>query len=135
MRANPTEPERRLWIALRNSRFFAYKFRRQAVIGFRIVDLFCPAKGLVIELDGQTHDPEVDFSRDMQMLRDFGFRTMRFTNHELMTNPEGVLAALKMALDAQPERWPNRRTNECPSRTSPSRPNGADDTGARLTTR
>ena len=109
MRCNPTEPERRLWMALRNSRFFGYKFRRQTVIGFRIVDLFCPAKGLVIELDGDTHDAERDFHRDRRMLRDFGFRTQRFTNHELMTNPDGVLAVLKLALDAQPARWPNRR--------------------------
>jgi very-short-patch-repair endonuclease len=69
------------------------------VIGFRIVDLFCPAKGLVIELD-------------------FGFRTMRFTNRDLMTNPDGVLAALKLVLDGQPERWPNRRGHQSPI-TSP----------------
>lgn len=109
MRGNPTEPERRLWMALRNSRFFGYKFRRQTVIGFRVVDMFCPAKGVVIELDGDTHDAERDFNRDRRMLRDFGFRTVRFTNHELITNPDGVLTALKLALDVQPERWPNRR--------------------------
>jgi hypothetical protein len=69
------------------------------------------------------------------MLNEFGFRVIRVTNEDVMTNCDGVLVALKIELDAQPERWPNRRTNESPSRTSPSRPNGADDTGARLTTR
>ncbi len=52
MRSNLTEPERRLWMALRDKRFKGYKFRRQAIIGDRIMDFFCPAKGLVVELDG-----------------------------------------------------------------------------------
>jgi very-short-patch-repair endonuclease len=106
MRRNPTEPERRLWMQLRTRRFFGHKFRRQAVIGFRIVDLFCPAKGLVIELDGNTHDREKDLRRDQRMLREFGFRCMRFTNADVMGNAEGVLSKLKLALDAQPDRWP-----------------------------
>lgn len=56
MRNNPTEPEKRLWAALRDSRVAGFKFRRQAVIGSRIVDFFCPGRSLVIEVDGDTHD-------------------------------------------------------------------------------
>ena len=44
MRRNPTEPERRLWMELRDSRFYDYKFRRQVVIGSRIVDFFAPRR-------------------------------------------------------------------------------------------
>ncbi len=54
MRREPTEPERRLWQHLRASQLGGYKFRRQATIGGRIVDFFCPLKGLVVEIDGDT---------------------------------------------------------------------------------
>jgi very-short-patch-repair endonuclease len=109
MRNNPTEPEKRLWQALRARQCFGHKFRRQDVIAFRIVDFFCPAKGLAVEIDGNTHDPEVDLRRDRRMLREFGFRVVRFANDEVMRNCDGVLMALKIALDEQAERWPNRR--------------------------
>jgi very-short-patch-repair endonuclease len=105
MRNNPTEPEKRLWSALRARQFFEYKFRRQDVIGFRIVDLFCPARGLAVEIDGDTHEHERDLARDQRMLREFGFRVVRFTNEDVMRNVDGVLTALKLALDAQPARW------------------------------
>jgi len=118
MRNNPTEPERRLWMQLRTRRFFEHKFRRQAVIGFRIVDLFGPAKGLAIELDGDTHDRDDDLRRDQRMLREYGFRCVRFANHEVMGNIDGVLTALKLALDAQPERWSKRREHHPPTPSS-----------------
>jgi very-short-patch-repair endonuclease len=73
MRKNPTEPEKRLWMVLRGSRLAGYKFRRQAVIGWRIVDFFCPEKGLVIEIDGGTHDRDVDLRRDFELERNTGF--------------------------------------------------------------
>ena len=105
MRKNPTEPERRLWMALRDSRFRGWKFRRQAIIAHRIADFFCPAKGLIIELDGDTHDRAADLGQDADLEHRTGFRTMRFTNADVMQNLDGVLAALKEALDQRPDRW------------------------------
>lgn len=118
MRNNPTEPERRLWMQLRTRHFFGHKFRRQVVVGFRIVDLFCPAKGLVVELDGDTHDLEADLRRDGRTMREYGFRCVRFTNGEVMTNIDGVLTALMLALDGQEDRWPNRREHHPPTPSS-----------------
>jgi very-short-patch-repair endonuclease len=59
MRNTPTEPEKRLWRHLSNSQL-GYKFRRQSVIGHYIVDFLCPAKALIVEVDGDTHDAEAD---------------------------------------------------------------------------
>ena len=109
MRRNPTEPERRLWMELRASRFHAHKFRRQVVLGRRIVDFFCPAKGLVIEIDGDTHEAERDRVRDARLRQDFGFEVVRFANPEVMKNLDGVLIALQIALERRPERWLKRR--------------------------
>ncbi|MBB3860307.1 very-short-patch-repair endonuclease [Novosphingobium hassiacum] len=105
MRREPTEPERRMWMALRDSRLGGHKFRRQTVIEHRIADFFCPAKGLIVEIDGETHDRERDQIRDASLERRTGFHTVRFTNHEIMTNLEGVQTALLLALQAQADRW------------------------------
>jgi very-short-patch-repair endonuclease len=105
MRREPTEPERRLWRALSGSKLNGLKFRRQAPIGDRIVDFLCPAKGLVVEIDGVTHDRERDGARDRQLQERHGFSTVRFTNAEVMSNLEGVLDSLVMRAMALPDRW------------------------------
>jgi len=105
MRREPTEPERRLWMALRDSRLSGYKFRRQAVIGSRIADFFCPAKGLIVELDGETHDRGRDLRRDAIMERATGYATVRFTNRDIIENLEGVLVSLLASLGARQDRW------------------------------
>ena len=115
MRNNPTEQEWRLWMQLRGSRFAGHKFRRQALIGHRIVDFFNPAKGLVVEVDGDTHDREADVVRDSRMEASFGFRTIRFTNLEVMREMDGCLTMLRQVLDAQADRWPGRHHPPAPS--------------------
>jgi len=108
LRNNPTEPEKRIWMALRSSRFEGFKFRRQDVIGNRIVDFFWPARGLIVEIDGHTHDAEVDAVRDTRMSRNFGFTTVRFTNDDVMRNLDGCLMRLQEVLLETPERWGGR---------------------------
>jgi len=59
MRKEPSEPEQRLWLALRAKRFENVKFRRQKVIQDHayktIVDFAANDPKLVIELDVDTH--------------------------------------------------------------------------------
>jgi very-short-patch-repair endonuclease len=104
MRGNPTEPEKRLWRRLSNSQLGGYKFRRQAVIGQHIVDFLCPAKALIVEVDGDTHvDPAVDAQRDAT-LKARGYHIIRVTNSDIMTNIDGVLQHLLNMLEALPSR-------------------------------
>ena len=110
LRLHATEPERRLWNALRAKRFRGYKFRRQVVVGHRIVDFFCPRMGLAIEVDGDTHNFEVDQDKDRAMEREFGFRVVRFTNADVMHNLDGVLIELQSVLDPLPNRWVARKS-------------------------
>ncbi len=76
-----TEIERKLWYALRDSRFVRVKFRRQVPIGPYIVDFASYAARLVIELDGSQHAEtnyiEKDLKRDL-FIRHQGYRILRF---------------------------------------------------------
>ncbi|SDC35664.1 Very-short-patch-repair endonuclease [Sphingomonas sp. YR710] len=104
MRRNPTEPEKRLWRVLSNGQLDGFKFRRQAVIGGHIADFLCPRKGLVVEVDGDTHaDPVAEARRDAA-LRSHGFTVFRVTNADVMGNIEGVWLQLRDMLRALPDR-------------------------------
>lgn len=114
MRCEPTEAEKRLWRRLRNSQLGGYKFRRQAVLEPYIADFFCPAKGLVVEVDGDTHTPSKNERRDV-VLADRGYPTLRFTNREVRENLEGVLETLLSRLQGLPDRWSGSRVSPTPA--------------------
>lgn len=98
MRNDPTEPERRLWSKLSGSQLNGFKFRRQEVIGRAIVDFWCPAASLAVEVDGDTHsDPEKEARRDAY-LAGLGVRVLHISNIDVMRNIEGVLAAITEVL-------------------------------------
>ena len=103
MRRNPTELEVRVWRHLSNSQL-GHKFRRQHVIFPYICDFFCPSKGLVVEVDGDTHDQAYDERRDARLAAE-GFATLRFTNHQVWDNLDGVVLTISEALQARPDRW------------------------------
>jgi len=98
MRRNPTEPEKRVWRILSASQLAGYKFRRQAVLPPYIADFLCPAVRLIVEVDGDTHDSAKDDRRD-QALSARGYRTLRVTNDDVMSNISGVAWAIAAALD------------------------------------
>jgi very-short-patch-repair endonuclease len=55
LRCNQTEEEKKLWRALRGHRFAGFKFRRQHPSGIYILDFYCAAARLDVELDGFQH--------------------------------------------------------------------------------
>jgi very-short-patch-repair endonuclease len=103
MRRNPTEPEKRLWRHLSGSKVDSLKFRRQEVIGPYIADFMCPSRSLILEVDGDTHDEAKDRLRD-DVLAQFGFLVLRVTNHDVMSNAEGVLEAIRHAASGRSSR-------------------------------
>jgi very-short-patch-repair endonuclease len=98
LRQNMTQAERLLWARLRKNRVERRHFRRQQIIAGFIVDFYCHSAALIIELDGPIHDlkKESDYQRET-ILREMGFRILRFQNEEVFDNIEKVLSEI--------ERW------------------------------
>ena len=121
LRSASTPFEVQIWRRLSHSRLGGHKFRRQHVIGSCIVEFFCPAKGLILEVDGDTHDAELDAVRDQRHAR-LGYPTMRFSNAEVGKNLTGVLESLLERLGQLPDRWPADEAVSHPGSALPSPP-------------
>ena len=95
LRKRPTDAERLLWKHLRTKQIDGLKFRRQEPIGKYIADFACFDRTLIIEVDGGQHSPEVDADRDAWM-QSQGFKILRFWNHDVLQNIEGVLEVIRL---------------------------------------
>ena len=97
LRRNQTEAEKRLWWHLRSRQFEGAKFVRQEQIGPHITDFACRTARLAIELDGGQHSESIDTPRT-EVIESFGYRILRFWNHDVLANTEGVLEAIRQEL-------------------------------------
>jgi very-short-patch-repair endonuclease len=103
MRSEPTGPEARLWYHLRAKRLNGVKFSNQVLIGPYTVDFAARSLKLVIELDGDSHATQERYdARRTAWLQEQGYRVIRFTNSDVMTNEAAVLQAIIDALAALP---------------------------------
>lgn len=92
-----------MWLALRADRFEGQQFTRQTVVAPYIVDFASKSGKLVIEIDGDTHTAEDRYdARRTEFLESMGYRVIRFANHDVLSNMEGVLSAVSEALRAPP---------------------------------
>ena len=100
LRKNATKEERRLWYEFLKEH--PLHFHRQKILGCYIVDFYCPAAKLVIELDGSQHYEEQGILYDRQrtdyLTKDRGLRVLRFTNLEICSDFEAVCDAIDAAL-------------------------------------
>ncbi|MDO8875535.1 MAG: DUF559 domain-containing protein [Pseudolabrys sp.] len=105
LRRDSTDAERRIWSALRAHRLDGAGFRRQKPIGPYVVDFICETSRLIIELDGGQHFEAENQRRDARrdaFLSDKGYRVLRFNNHDVMVNKEGVLETIAAAIGSSP---------------------------------
>ena len=96
LRNNSTLSEVLLWQNLKKKQFTGYDFHRQKPIDEYIVDFFCPSANLIIEIDGESHieKPEKDERRQAR-LQSLGFHFLRFGDHDIKQNIEGVLITIE----------------------------------------
>lgn len=97
LRSNGTSAEATLWLGLQKRQLRGRKFRRQHSIGPYILDFYCPAEKLAVELDGEVHNDvvraEYDYGRE-QYLASLGVRVIRFENKMVFESPDEVLDAI-----------------------------------------
>ena len=93
LRRDMTEAERRLWHHLRASQLCGAKFTRQVPIGNHVVDFAGRSLRIAIECDGGQHTPESDALRTA-LIEAHGYRMIRFWNHDILGNTDGVLQAI-----------------------------------------
>jgi very-short-patch-repair endonuclease len=97
LRRNQTDAERAFWQQVRKQQFLGMKFFRQYSVGGYILDFYCPAVKLAVELDGGQHNlpdgKEYDSIRT-GFLEAHGIQVVRFWNSDVLCNIQGVLERL-----------------------------------------
>ena len=94
-----------LWQELRKGQIGGAKFRRQHSIGSYVVDFYCAAAHVVVEVDGDSHFQagarEYDRRRDA-FIRSYGISVVRVTNLAVHDNMDWVLSVIGQALRQPP---------------------------------
>ena len=99
LRKNMTKPERHLWYDFLSKR--PEKWYRQKIIGNYIVDFYCEAFKLVIELDGSQHYEENAREYDKNrstFLESMGNKVIRFTNTDIASRFDSVCESIVQTL-------------------------------------
>ncbi|MEA2988415.1 MAG: hypothetical protein QOG83_1126 [Alphaproteobacteria bacterium] len=100
LRKIATDAETKLWLAVRDRRLGGFKFVRQEAIGPYVADLVCRERKLVVEVDGGQHAENVrDRARDAFLISE-GYRVLRFWNHDVLQNINGVLETILLSLNS-----------------------------------
>ncbi len=97
LRKEMTPEERLLWEAVRRNQLGVH-FRRQQIIQGFIVDFYCHAARLVIEVDGAVHKKidqrDSDAARE-RVLREAGLRVVRFKNRAIRRDLQSVISQIR----------------------------------------
>jgi very-short-patch-repair endonuclease len=99
LRKQPTRAEDIFWRRLRGSRFHGAKFRRQVPFDRYVVDFYCHAAKLAVEIDGAQHEWFADYDAGRtEVLERMGVRVIRFANEEVYGDIDSVLGQIAEAL-------------------------------------
>jgi very-short-patch-repair endonuclease len=99
LRKQLTKAEEILWRRLRGSRLYGAKFRRQVPFDRFVVDFYCHAAKLVVELDGKQHEWFADYDAGRtRVLESRGVSVIRFANAEVENDLDSVLSRILAAL-------------------------------------
>ena len=89
-----TDAEQVLWQRIRRKQIQNVQFYRQKPLLAFIVDFYCPAAKLVIELDGSQHSEAEHQAKDQDRdaaLASLGLRVLRFDNRQVLLETDAVL--------------------------------------------
>ncbi len=100
LRQNMTPAEKMLWQCLRANRLSGLHFRRQQIIDGFIVDFYCHAARLAIEVDGEVHQRQIEYDAERdKVLQAKGLIMLRFSNEVVLSDIDKVLQIILNACD------------------------------------
>ena len=100
LRNNSTLSEILLWNELKGKKLPGFDFHRQKPIHKYIVDFFCSELSLAIEIDGSSHDEQIEYDNERQNeLEALGVQFLRFTDKAVKQNLSGVIATIEEWID------------------------------------
>ena len=104
LRGTMSLPEVLLWRALKGGGVRRLHFRRQHPLGPYILDFYCHAARLAVEVDGEGHSagdrPARDARRD-RWLSDHGVRTLRLPAKLALSDVRDAVRTIEAFLDAE----------------------------------
>jgi very-short-patch-repair endonuclease len=84
------------WMQVHKGNFHKIDFDRQRIIGNYIVDFYVKALGLVVEVDGSSHDNKQEYDAERQAhLESFGLKVFRCTDLDIKQHINYVFEALE----------------------------------------
>jgi len=112
LRKNQTPAEKIFWENVRKRRQLGLKFLRQYLIehevymgqsSYFIPDFYCHEIRLIVEIDGKIHEKQKDYDEARTyILKEMGYRIIRFTNQEVLTNISEVTKKLRAYIQSLP---------------------------------
>ena len=91
LRKKATQQENHLWYDFLSK--YKVRFQRQKAIDNFIADFYCHKAKLIIEIDGSQHYTDEARQKDefrTEILEGYDLKVIRFTNHQINTNFQGV---------------------------------------------
>ncbi len=84
------------WKYVNRKQFYAIDFDRQRIIGNYIVDFYVKALGLIIEIDGSSHNDKEDYDLKREaFLKSLGLKIFRVSDLRIKHDLENVLNELE----------------------------------------
>ena len=105
LRAAMSLPEVLLWKAIKGRKLHGLQFRRQHPLGPYVLDFYCEAEKLAVEVDGGSHDfgdrPTRDERRDAWLLAK-GVRTVRLSAALVLKDLDAATRTITGYLEENP---------------------------------
>ena len=100
MRKNPTIAEKIIWEKLLSKKqFLWYKFTRQKMLDYFIVDFYCSKLQLVIEIDWKIHENQIEYDKERSIiLNKLNLKVLRYTNEQVLNNINFIFNDIKIKL-------------------------------------
>ena len=90
-------PEVVFWKQVRSASFHNLDFDRQRIIGNYIVDFYIKTSGLIIEIDGSSHNDKDNYDeRRETFLKSFGLEMYRISSLRVLHDLDNVMKKLEV---------------------------------------